>query len=112
VTLPSPRSMASAPRTVSAPSSTQAGQLEKARRAARERETTMQTRYAPAKAPRDEYARHCAGHHHVQIPDGIQDDERESHAEMVTESDTLLFWGLFVTMITFLSVFVVLSITG
>ena len=72
----------------------------------------MQTRYAPAKAPRDEYARHCAGHHHVQIPDGIQDDERESHAEMVTESDTILFWGLFVTMITFLSAFVVLSITG
>ena len=110
VTLPSPRSMASAPRTVSAPSSTQAGQLEKARRAARERETTMQTRNAPAKAPRDEYARNCAGHHHVQIPDGIREDERESHAEMVTESDTLLFWGLFVTMITFLSVFVVLPI--
>ena len=111
VTPPNPRSKASAPRTVSAPSSTQAGQLEKARRAARERETTMQTRNAPAKAPRDEYARNCAGHHHVQIPDGIQDDERESHAEMVTESDNLLFWRLFVrTMITFLSVFVVLPI--
>ncbi len=44
----------------------------------------------------------------------IREDERESHAEMVMESDTHLFWklwGLFVTMMTFLSIFVVLSMT-
>ena len=110
VTPPSPRSMASAPRTASAPSSTQAGG-KAARRAACERENAMQTRYAPGKAPRDEYARNCADHHPVRRT-AIREDERESHAEMVTESDTILFWGLFVTMITFLSAFVVLSITG
>jgi hypothetical protein len=105
--------MATAPRTALAPSSTQAGG--KARRAARERETAMQTHHAPGKAPRGyEYARYCADRHHVRRS-AIQEDERESHAEMVTESDTHLFWelwGLFVTMMTFLSIFVVLSITG
>ena len=112
VTPPSPRSMASAPRTALALSSTHA--WGKARRAARERETAMQTRYAPGKPPRGhEYALHCADHQHVRRS-AIREDESESHSEVVTESDTLLFWelwGLFVTMMTCLSAFV-LSITG